>query len=77
MSQSIRKGNVIYHQILGEVGVRLEISFSQSQYLRVKEWLYSHLSYDVASGSEITPCNKIDMPLVATLNNVAYIVTKL
>ena len=25
---------------------------------------YSHLSYDVASGSEITPCNKIDKPLV-------------
>ena len=24
----------------------------------------SVLSYDVASGSEITPCNKIDKPLV-------------
>ena len=24
----------------------------------------SYLSYDVASGSEITPCNKIDKPLV-------------
>ena len=23
-----------------------------------------YLSYDVASGSEITPCNKIDKPLV-------------
>ena len=23
-----------------------------------------HLSYDVASGSDITPCNKIDKPLV-------------
>ena len=23
-----------------------------------------HLSNDVASGSEITPCNKIDLPLV-------------
>ena len=23
-----------------------------------------HLSYDVASGCEITPCNKIDKPLV-------------
>ena len=23
------------------------------------------LSYDVASGSEITPCNKIDKPIVA------------
>ena len=26
--------------------------------------LYNDLSYDVASGSEITPCNKIDKPLV-------------
>ena len=25
---------------------------------------YFYLSYDVASGSEITPCNKIDKPLV-------------
>ena len=25
---------------------------------------YMYLSYDVASGSEITPCNKIDKPLV-------------
>ena len=25
---------------------------------------YLVLSYDVASGSEITPCNKIDKPLV-------------
>ena len=41
-------------------------------------------SYDVASGSEITPCNKIDKPLVAidfgkhydVHNNVAYIMAK-
>ena len=26
--------------------------------------VYNTLSYDVASGSEITPCNKIDKPLV-------------
>ena len=26
--------------------------------------VYIRLSYDVASGSEITPCNKIDKPLV-------------
>ena len=25
---------------------------------------YTYLSYDVASGSEIKPCNKIDKPLV-------------
>ena len=45
------------------------------------------LSYDAASGSEITPCNKIDKPLVvyrftgnvmtSIINNVAYIMTKL
>ena len=40
------------------------------------------LSNDVASGSQITPCNKIDKPLVVYRflgnldNNVAYIVTK-
>ena len=28
------------------------------------EWIYNLLSYDVASGSEITPCNKICKPLV-------------
>ena len=26
--------------------------------------MYSHLSYDIASGSEITSCNKIAKPLV-------------
>ena len=36
------------------------------------------LSYDVASGSEITPCNKIDKPLVVyrfTGNVMASIIT--
>ena len=36
--------------------------------LYLQNWTYSiykyELSYDVASGSEITPCNKIDKPLV-------------
>ena len=27
-------------------------------------FIHVHLSYDVASGSKITPCNKIDRPLV-------------
>ena len=44
------------------------------------------LSYDVASGGEITPCNKIDKPLVVyrfsgnvmtSITTVAYIMTKL
>ena len=35
-------------------------------------------SFNVASGSEITPCNKIDKPLVVYRfsGNVAYIITK-
>ena len=37
--------------------------------LAVEMYIYNYmsvtcLSYDVASGSEITPCNKIDKPLV-------------
>ena len=36
-------------------------------------------SFNVASGSEITPCNKIDKPLMVyrISGNVAYIITKL
>ena len=45
-----------------------------------------NLSYDVASGNEISVCNKIDKPLVVykftgkrydVHNNAAYIMTKL
>ena len=36
------------------------IWLSQCQYARS----YNNLYYDVASGSEIPPCNKIDQPLV-------------
>ena len=44
---------------------------------------YYCLSYDVASWNLITPCNKIDKPLVVyrltgnVHNNYAYIMTKL
>ena len=47
--------------------------------------LYFYLSYGVASGGEITACNKIDKPLVVYMifgkrydvhNNVANIMTK-
>ena len=42
---------------------------------------YTLLSYDVASGSDITLCNKIDKPLVVNRfdvhDNVAYIMIKL
>ena len=53
-------------------------------------YFYVSLSYDVASASDITPCNKIDKPLVVTTsglqifgkrydvhNNVAYIKAKI
>ena len=36
----------------------------QNDLKQVTEQTLLHLSYDVASGSEITPCNKIDKPLV-------------
>ena len=52
-----------------------------------KRAVYLTLSYDVASGSEITPCNKISIKTTSGLsiygkrydvhNNVAYIMTKL
>ena len=41
--------------------------------------MYGVLSYDVASGNEITPCDKIDKPLVVNrfLGNVKTSITKL
>ena len=38
----------------------MEPSLKRSQIIQ----FYVLLSYDVASGNEITPCNKIDKPLV-------------
>ena len=35
-----------------------------SQHMRFWDLPYHILSYDATSGSEITPCNKIDKPLV-------------
>ena len=35
----------------------------QIKYINCNKY-YIYLSYDVVSGSEITPCNKIDKPLV-------------
>ena len=44
-----------------------------------KETIDKSLSYDVMSGSEITPCNKIHKPLVVYrfLGNVMMSITKL
>ena len=41
--------------------------------------IFNNLSYDVASGSEITPCNKIDKPLVVYrfMGNVMTSITTL
>ena len=41
--------------------------------------LYYNVSYDVASGSKITPCNKIDKPLVVYRfrGNIMTSITKL
>ena len=49
-----------------------KLMFMPFEIVRICVWLwyffhimfYCSLSYDVASGSEITPCNKIDKPLV-------------
>ena len=53
--------------------------FSNFQGFTVFGWLYHSLSYDVASGSEITPCIKIDKLLVVYMftGNVMTSITKL
>ena len=62
--------------------------YKKFKHLQKKILLFQEirLSYDVASGNEITPCNKIDKPLVIyrftgkrydVHNNVAYIMTQL
>ena len=42
----------------------LIIPIEKYQIMNVLNIFKAILSYDVASGSEITPCNKIDKPLV-------------
>ena len=71
--KTTRKGNeedmfVVIHTQTGKQGTTSKICHC-SKYL---------LSYDAASGSEITPCNKIDKPLVVyrfTGNVIASITT--
>ena len=65
-----------------DVSRKLEMQFSSSLTLKCymnKRQMF--LSYDVASGSSITPCNKIDKPLLGKRddvhNNIAYIMAKL
>ena len=62
----------------------IKINFCKTQMLYTVDILY--LSYDVASESEITPCNKIDYPLVVysvtgnvmtSITPFAYLMTKL
>ena len=44
--------------------LRFPLNIGQNKKIMCVNSDYCHLSYDVASGSEITPCNKIDKPLV-------------
>ena len=47
-----------------EIGIKNPFEMpNQIQFHKIS-YVYLHLSYDVASGSEITPCNKICKPLV-------------
>ena len=41
-----------------------EQSPAQSKARKVLAYIYHILSYDIATGSEIMPCNKINRPLV-------------
>ena len=62
--------NKYYHQNFPIKGLNQEgknkEQLNSPPYLHTIQLLpnYLHLSYDVASGSEITPCNKICKPLV-------------
>ena len=84
---AVCSGSTLFASILNSIicSRRLQqTTFSDAFFLgalRVKTFLL----YDVASGNEITPCNKIHKPLVVyrfsgnvdVHNNVAYIMTKL
>ena len=82
-------GSQISHTLYQPIGMTTNETLHDRRYdcyVKVHQ-MYVHLSYDVASGSEITSCNKIDKPLVLYIiifgkrfdvhNNVAYIMTKL
>ena len=64
--------------------MRIKAIFVKHHYkAHIIKYCYRNSSYENASRSEITPCNKIDKPLVVYRfagnihNNVAYIMTKL
>ena len=48
-------------------------------WIKIDTYNIGHLSHDIASGIEITPCNKIDKPLVVYrfLGNVMTSITML
>ena len=71
--------NTILYQYIDPYAICMHIFLDY-----VNMFLISFLSYDVASWSEITPCNKIDKPLVVyrflgnvmtSIKNGAYIMT--
>ena len=55
------------------------VAFPGHTHLPFSFMIYHFLSYDVPSGSEITPCNKIDKPLVVYrfMGNVMTSITTL
>ena len=60
----------MYHKDINSSGLRSpndflrQIVFESGQQFVTRRIFKIPLSYDVASGSVITPCNKIDKPLV-------------
>ena len=71
------------HHSKNKMYICLSLNCSSIDARHIAFGVYLNLSYDVASGSEITPCNKIYKPLVVYRfsgnihNNDAYIMTKL
>ena len=55
----ILSGLILVQSVCKGYQQRKKVTASKEKVLRK-----FHLSYDVASGSEIMPCNKIDKPLV-------------
>ena len=71
------------NRVLCQTGLRASIVLSTViRYLKeiyIGMMLLINLSYDVASGNAITPCNKIDKPLVVYrfLGNLMTFITTL
>ena len=65
-------GSEILHILYQPIGLTTNETLHDRRhdcYVKVHQ-MYVHLSYDVASGSEITSCNKIDKPLQVYIYSV-------